>query len=90
MERQAINLLIVFTFLSSYLSLSSKCIKLITEDESGPVIHTSLQAFVEDLMEEEDRFGVEENRTDVFVRAWRPVSQDRNGFQTKNEQTKLS
>ena len=46
--------------------------KLITEDECGPVVHASLQAFVEDLVEEEDRLRVEENGADVLVRARRP------------------
>jgi len=43
----------------------------VTEDQRGPAVHASLQAFVEDLVQEEDRLAVEEDGADVLVRARR-------------------
>ena len=44
----------------------------VAQDQGGPVVHPRLEPFVKDLVEEEDRLGVEEDGADVLVRAGRP------------------
>lgn len=46
----------------------------VAQDQSRPVVHPRLETFVEDLVEEEDRFRVEEDGTDVLVGARWPAS----------------